>query len=163
MLPLRTSSADAGNLAFCQGLTEALALRLGQAGDQGRLEVVAPSEVRFESVQNVGQARKKFGANRVLEGTVTEAGSQSRVIYSVVDATTGLALGGDTITAGSADRLSIEDRLVTSVAAFLAGPAQPEAVRATETDRHSAITNHARLVSGETAQATPPNPTLVYN
>ena len=148
VLPLRTSSTDPGNRAFCDGLTEALSLRLGQglgqAGDQYGLEVVPPSEVRSEFVQDVGQARTKFGADRVLEGTVIEAGAQARVIYSMVDATTGRTLGGDTITVGTDDRLMIEDRLVTSVAAFLAASIRAAPVRqqdalVTGIDRHNSI------------------------
>ncbi len=119
VLPLRTSSTDANDRAFCDGLTEALSLWLAQFGDRARLDVVPPSEVRAESVQNVDQARKKFGANRVLEGTVSESGNQARVIYSLVDATTGRSLGGNTITINNSDRLAIEDQLVTSVAGIL--------------------------------------------
>jgi eukaryotic-like serine/threonine-protein kinase len=119
VLPLHTSSTDLNDRAFCDGLTEALALWLGQFGDKAHLEVVPPSEVRAEQVQNVEQARKKFNANRVVEGAVSESGSQARVIYSLVDATTGRSLGGNTITDSNSDRLAIEDHLVTSVAGLL--------------------------------------------
>jgi serine/threonine protein kinase/tetratricopeptide (TPR) repeat protein len=119
VLPLHTSSTDLNDRAFCDGLTEALALWLGQFGDKAHLEVVPPSEVRAEQVQNVEQARKKFNANRVVEGAVSESGTQARIIYSLVDATTGRSLGGNTITASNSDRLAIEDHLVTSVAGLL--------------------------------------------
>ena len=119
VLPLRTSSADLNDRAFCDGLTEALALWLGQFGDKAHLDVVPPSEVRAEQVQNVEQARKKFNANRVVEGAVSESGGQARVIYTLVDATTGKSLGGNTITVSNSDRLAIEDHLVTSVAGLL--------------------------------------------
>ncbi len=119
VLPLHTSSADVNDRAFCDGLTEALSLWLAQFGDKARLDVVPPSEVRSEQVQNVEQARKKFGANRVLEGAVSESGGQARIIYSLVDATTGHTLDGDTITTSRADRLAIEDHLVASVARIL--------------------------------------------
>jgi len=122
VLPLRSSSTDVNDRAFCDGLSEALALWLAQFGDKARLDVVPPSEVRAESVQNVEQARKKFGANRVLEGTVSESGNQARIIYSVVDATTGRTVGGNTITVNSADHLAIEDQLVASVAGTLGMP-----------------------------------------
>jgi tetratricopeptide (TPR) repeat protein len=119
VLPLHTSSTDLNDRAFCDGLTEALALWLGQFGDKASLEVVPPSEVRAEQVQNVEQARRKFNANRVVEGAVSASGSQARVIYSLVDATTGRSVGGNTITASNSDRLAIEDHLVTSVAGLL--------------------------------------------
>jgi len=119
VLPLRTGSTDVNDKAFCDGLTEALALWLAQFGDKSRLDVVPPSEVRAESVQNVEQARKKFGADRVLEGTVIESNSQARVIYSLVDATTGHNVDGDTITGSSSDRLAFEEQLVASVARSL--------------------------------------------
>ena len=119
VLPLRTSSPDVNDRAFCDGLTEALALWLGQFGDKAHLEVVPPSEVRAEQVQNVEHARKKFNANRVVEGTVIESGGQVRVIYTLVDAMSGRSLGGSTITISNSDRLAIEDHLVTSVAALL--------------------------------------------
>jgi len=119
VLPLHTSSTDVNDRAFCDGLTEAVALWLAQFGDKTRLDVVPPSEVRAESVLNVEQARKKFGANRVLEGTVIESGSQARVIYSLVDATTGKNMDGDTVTGNHSDRLAFEEQLVASVARVL--------------------------------------------
>ena len=119
VLPLRPSSTDSNERAFSDGLSEALALWLGQFGDKSRLDVVPPSEVRAESVQNVEQARKSFGATRVLEGTLSQSASQTRVIYTLIDATTGHTLGGNTVTVSSADRLEIEDRLVASVAGIL--------------------------------------------
>jgi len=119
VLPLHTSSTDLNDRAFCDGLTEALALWLGQFGDKARLEVVPPSEVRAEQVQNVEQARKKFNANRVVEGAVSESAGQSRVIYTLVDAASGKSLGGNAILVSNSDRLAIEDRLVTSVAGLL--------------------------------------------
>jgi len=59
VLPLHTSSTDLNDRAFCDGLTEALALWLGQFGDKAHLEVVPPSEVRAEQVQNAEQARRE--------------------------------------------------------------------------------------------------------
>jgi len=119
VLPLRTSSTDANDRAFSDGLTEALTLWLAQFGGGARMEVVPPSEVRAEQVQNVEQARTKFGATRVLEGAITESNNQARVIYSLVDASNGKILGGSTITTSNSDRLAIEDKLVTSVASAL--------------------------------------------
>ena len=126
VLPLRTFSTDVKDRAFCDGLSEALALWLAQFGDKSRLDVVPPSEVRDKSVQNVEQARKNFGANRVLEGTVSQSGSQARVVYTLVDATTGKTLGGSAITTSNADRFVIEDRLVASVAHTLGMESKPE-------------------------------------
>ena len=119
VLPLHTASTDANDRAFCDGLTEALTLWLAQFGAGAHMEVVPPSEVRAEEVQNVQQARQKFGATRVLEGGITESNNQARVIYSLVDASNGKILGGSTITLSSTDRLAIEDKLVTSVASAL--------------------------------------------
>ncbi len=119
VLPLSTSSTDTSQKAFCDGLTESLSLWLAHFGDKNRVDVVPPSEVRAEKVLNVEDARKRFGANRVLEGTVNESGNQARVIYSLVDASTGRSVGGDTITVSNTDRLVIEDRVVASVAKLL--------------------------------------------
>lgn len=126
VLPLRTSSTDANDRAFSDGLSEGLALWLSQFGDKSRLDVVPPSEVRDRSVVNVEQARKNFGANRVLEGTVSQSGNQARIIYSLIDATNGRTLGGNTITISNTDRFAIEDRLVSSVARTLGMEPKPE-------------------------------------
>ncbi len=126
VLPLRTSSTDATDRAFCDGLSEALALWLAQVGDKAHLDVVPPSEVRDKSVQNVEQARKNFGANRVLEGTVSQSGNQARVVYTLVDALTGKMLGGNAITMSSSDRFAMEDKLVASVARALGMEAKRE-------------------------------------
>jgi len=115
VLPFNSSAGDANSRAFSAGLTESLAVRLKQLGTRYPLQVVPPSEILAEAVNTVEQARKSFGANLVLEGSVRESGTLVRVNYSLVDARTRQQLQADTITIQASDPFALEDRVVDGV------------------------------------------------
>ena len=76
VLPFTSSVDDPGTKAFCNGLTETLAVKLTQLSGTHPLQVVPISEVRAEGISNVEQARKGFGVTLVLEGSLQESGKQ---------------------------------------------------------------------------------------
>ena len=75
--------------------------------------------MRAGAITTVEQARKEFGVNMVLEGSLHGAGDQMRVTYSLVDATTRRQLHAEAITADAADALALEDRVVDGVLGML--------------------------------------------
>ena len=68
VLPFTSTLEDPGTRAFCNGLTETLAVKLTQLSGSNPLQVVPTSEIRAEGITNVEQARKGFGVTLVLEG-----------------------------------------------------------------------------------------------
>jgi serine/threonine-protein kinase len=119
VLPFATPDADSSAKAFSNGLTETLTAELTHLTGNYPLQVVPASEVRAGAITTVEQARKEFGVNMVLEGSLHGAGDQMRVTYSLVDATTRRQLHAEAITADAADALALEDRVVDGVLGML--------------------------------------------
>lgn len=119
VLPFTSTVEDPGTKAFCNGLTETLVVKLTQLTDSYPLLVVPTSEVRAEGISSVEQARKGFGVNMVLEGSLQESGGRVRITYSLVDATTMRQLSADTITADMSDVFGLQDRVVESIVKML--------------------------------------------
>jgi len=119
VLPFATPDADSSAKAFSNGLTETLTAELTHLTGNYPLQVVPASEVRAGAITTVEQARKEFGVNMVLEGSLHGAGDQMRVTYSLVDATTRRQLHAEAITANTADALALEDRVVDGVLGML--------------------------------------------
>jgi serine/threonine-protein kinase len=112
VLPFAPTGDDAGSKAFCNGLTETLAAKLTQLSGSHPLQVVPVSDVRAAGVTSVEQARKNFGVNMVLEGSLHGAGNQVRVTYTLVDAKANRQLRAETFDADLSDAFAVEDRVV---------------------------------------------------
>jgi serine/threonine protein kinase/tetratricopeptide (TPR) repeat protein len=119
VLPFTTAGEDPSSKAFSDGLTETLAAKLTQLSGSSPLQVVPPSEIRGEGITTIDQARKGFGANLVLVGTLHESGDRVRISYSLVDPQSMHQVSADTITADASDVFSVEDRVVASVVEML--------------------------------------------
>jgi serine/threonine protein kinase/tetratricopeptide (TPR) repeat protein len=119
VLPFTATGNEAGTKAFSDGLTEILAAKLTQLSSRYPLEVVSASEVRAESITTAEQARKGFGVNLVLEGSLQESGGRVRVTYGLVDAKTMRQLHADAITAESDDVFAVQDKVVENVVTML--------------------------------------------
>jgi eukaryotic-like serine/threonine-protein kinase len=119
VLPFTATGNEAGTKAFSDGLTETLAAKLSQLSGRYPLEVVSASAVRAESITTAEQARKGFGVNLVLEGSLQESGGRVRVTYGLVDAKTMRQLHADAITAESNDVFAVQDKVVENVVTML--------------------------------------------
>ena len=119
ILPFTSTVEDPSTTAFCNGLTEMLAVKLTQLSSSTPLQVVPTSEIRAEGISSVERARKGFGVTLVLEGSLQESGRKVRVTYSLVDATSLRQLSADTITADMSDIFGLQDRVVESVVNML--------------------------------------------
>ncbi len=119
VLPFISTGNDPSTKAFCDGLTETLAAKLTQLSGNYPLQVVPTSEVRAEGVTNVEQAKKDFGVNYVLEGSLHASGDQVRVTYSLVDANVRTQVHAGSIDGSAADAFGVEDRVVDGVLELL--------------------------------------------
>jgi serine/threonine-protein kinase len=81
VLPFRSIGGDASQQAFCDGITETLTSALTK---RGGFSVVPAIDAR--KLESAGQARREFGVNLVITGTVQRRGDQVRVIVSLIDA-----------------------------------------------------------------------------
>lgn len=119
VLPFKAAADDANSRAFSNGLTEALSAKLGQIADRYPLEIVAASEVRAQKVNDAQQARTILGATMALEGSMQQAGSTVRVIYSLVDTRSLRQLHSGVITADSSNPFAVQDLVMAEVLSTL--------------------------------------------
>jgi eukaryotic-like serine/threonine-protein kinase len=112
VLPFKALGADDATAAFGAGMTETLTAKLAQLSDRDSLQLVSTREIEAQGITNAEQARREFGVDLVLEGSLQQAGSQLRISYSVVDAKTHRQLDGRSITANADDVFALEDQVV---------------------------------------------------
>jgi eukaryotic-like serine/threonine-protein kinase len=126
ILPFRSTAEDPANKAFCDGMTETLAAKLAHLTGAYPVQIVPTSEIRGEGVTTVQQARKGFGVNLVLEGSLQESGNRVRITYGLVDAKTMRQLAADTVTADAEDVFNVQDTVVENVVSMLGLQLQSE-------------------------------------
>jgi len=86
VLPFVNVGGDPNGQAFCDGLVETFTSKLTQfAQSQRRLWVVPASEVRARKVDSAEAARRHFGANLVVTGSVQRGEGNVRVTLNLVD------------------------------------------------------------------------------
>lgn len=125
ILPFAAVNVTDEVAAFSKGLTETLNARLTRITERHSLQVVPASEVRAQKVHTAEQARREFGVNLVLEGSLQRAGNLLRVTYALVDVSAHRQLRADAITAAAHDPFALEDLVVASVLDNLEVELQP--------------------------------------
>ena len=89
VLPFSVAGTDPSAEAFSDGLVEILASTLTQLERfDGKLWVVPTSEVRGREIESAEEARKAFGVNLVVTGSVQRDAGRVRSTLNLIDATT---------------------------------------------------------------------------
>jgi serine/threonine protein kinase/tetratricopeptide (TPR) repeat protein len=125
ILPFTPAANDANSQAFAQGLTESISMRLTQLTSSYPLQIVPPRDLAADSIRTAQQARRTYGVNRVLEGSLRQFNNMIRVSYSLVDAANLTQLRGDTITVEADKPFDVEDRVLQSIVGQLGLELQP--------------------------------------
>ena len=115
VLPFVAVNGTPETTAYSRGLTETVNARLTKLTVRHSLQVVPAAEVRAQEIHTAEQARREFGVNLVLEGSLHQSGDMVRVTYALVDAGGRRQLLADAITAPANDPFALEDRVVDSV------------------------------------------------
>ncbi len=140
VLPLTIVGGDAQTAAFGAGLTETVTAKLTQLTGDPLLQVVPATEISAKHVTTVDEARKEFGANLVLEGSLHKAGSQVRVNYILVDARTRRQMRSESLTLLAMDSFAAEDAAVNGAIRMLEVEIQGH--------QRQALENHGTQVAG---------------
>jgi tetratricopeptide (TPR) repeat protein/tRNA A-37 threonylcarbamoyl transferase component Bud32 len=112
--------------AFCDGLMETLTSMLTQLEDfHGSLWVVPVSEVR--AIKSLREARREFGANLAITGSVQRSTNQVRITVNLVDASRARNLASRVIDARVEDLTTLENGVLGQVADMLEVELQPQA------------------------------------
>jgi len=132
VFPFRSLSQDDATNALGRGLADTLTAQLAEASNRDRLQLVSTREMEAEGINTSEGARREFGVDLILEGSLQQAGSQLRVNCSLIDAHTNRQIGGRSVTAASADIFGLEDQVVTEALNILSlevTPAKRDALR----------------------------------
>ncbi len=125
VLPFEPGNVAPGIAPLSLGLTETLNAGLTRITERHAMQVVPASEIRAQKVQTVEQARREFGVNLVLLGSLQQAGEMLRVTYALIDVKSRRQLRAETITAAAADPFALEDKVIASVLDTLEVELQP--------------------------------------
>src|SRR5207248_2751381 len=115
VLPFESLANDAPSNALGLGLTETVTSKLVEAVDGGHLQIVSTRELVAQGVRTSEQARREFGSDLVLEGSLQQEGSRIRVTWGLVDPRTHTQIAANTITGSADDIFGLQDNLFAEV------------------------------------------------
>src|SRR6266852_6115330 len=115
VLPFESVANDAPTNALGLGLTETVTAKLVQAVDGGHLQLVSTRELIAQGVRTSEQARREFGTDLVLEGSLQQDGARIRITWSLVDPRTHTQIAANTITGDTDDIFGLQDHLFDDV------------------------------------------------
>ncbi len=115
VLPFESVANDPSTNALGLGLTETVTAKLVQAVDGGHLQLVSTRELIAQGVRTSDQARREFGTDLVLEGSLQHDGSRIRITWSLVDPRTHTQIAANTITGNADDIFGLQDNLFAEV------------------------------------------------
>jgi tetratricopeptide (TPR) repeat protein/TolB-like protein len=126
VLPFESVDHDAKADALGLGLTETLTAKLGQIAPATTLQLISTRDVAAQNIRSAEEARRQFGTDLVLEGSLQQSGELIRVNCSLIDARSHRQVGARTVTAAQDDVFDLEDKVVAEVAQILADEIGPQ-------------------------------------
>ena len=126
VLPFESVANDPPTNALGLGLTETLTAKLVQAVDGGRLQLVSTRDLIAQGVTTSDHARREFGTDLVLEGSLQQDGARIRITWSLVNPHTHTQLAANTVTGDADDIFALQDNLVDEVLEKLPQVIDPE-------------------------------------
>jgi serine/threonine protein kinase/tetratricopeptide (TPR) repeat protein len=115
VLPFESVSNDPPTNALGLGLTQTLTAKLVQASDGAPLQLVSTRELIAQGVKTSDQARREFGTDLVLEGSLQQEGGRIRITWSLVEPRKHIQIAANTITGDVGDIFGLQDNLVAEV------------------------------------------------
>jgi serine/threonine protein kinase/tetratricopeptide (TPR) repeat protein len=120
VLPFVNLGIPAVSSVFCDGLMETITSKLTQLADfTGPLSVVPSSEVRDKKIASAAQARRVFGIDLAVTGSVQNYGDRVRITLNLVDAVHERQLRSTVINEQMSDLPVLQDLIVGEMAQML--------------------------------------------
>ncbi len=130
VLPFANVGEDPANRAFCDGLTEILTSQLTQVESfQGSLWVVPQSELTARAIRAPSDARRVFGTNLAVTGSVQRGRNSVRLALNLIDTERSRQLRSRVIDEPLSNLNAVEDRVLVAVMDMLELELRPEARR----------------------------------
>lgn len=120
VLPITPIGEDEQARAWCDGLMTALVSKLTQMkGYREFLRVIPASEVLQKNISSADGARKQFGAQLALSGTLRRDGSLLQLILNLVDASTLRQIDSKEVIVPEPNSLLIQEKALEASATML--------------------------------------------
>jgi eukaryotic-like serine/threonine-protein kinase len=135
VLPFESVANDPPTNALGLGLTETVTAKLVQATGGGHLQLVSTRDLVAQGVKTADQARREFGTDLVLEGSLQQSGDKIRITCSLVDPRTHVQFAANEVTGDASEIFELQDRLFDKVLEMLArlplavGPSRKQAMQ----------------------------------
>ncbi|MDP9160367.1 MAG: protein kinase [Acidobacteriota bacterium] len=126
VLPFTSIAKDEETTALGAGMSETLTAKLSQLSNANALQLVSIREMEAQRISTADEARREFGVDLVLEGSLQHFGDMVRINCILVDPQTHRQLRATTITAAANDIFGLEDRVVDEAIAILKFEVEPE-------------------------------------
>ena len=120
VLPFDAIGQNSATGALGVGLMETVATKLVEVGHDDTVQVGSPHELNEKGVKSAADARREFGTDLVLEGSLQQSGEELRITCNLVDSKTGRQIGARTITRNLRDIFSLQDETVNAALGMLA-------------------------------------------
>lgn len=119
VIPFKVAGGSAQLPAFAEGLRNTVTSSLARASVQEPLEILAASEVRAHNLSSPTEAHRELGVDLVLEGSLTQYGSEVEVNYDLVDASTMRTVDSRSFRSKIDNPFQLEDQVIGDVVAML--------------------------------------------
>ena len=120
VVPFINLGAPAINQAFCDGIVETITSKLTElAGLKGLISVVPASEVRDKKIESADQARRVFGINLAVTGSVQRYEDRVLITLNLVDAAAERQVRSAVINEKMSDLPVVQDLIVVEMAQLL--------------------------------------------
>ena len=126
VLPFDSVTNDSPTNALGRGLTETVTANLVRAVEGGDLQLVSTHDLIAHGVKTSEDARREFGTDLVVEGSLQQDAGRTRVTWSVVDPQTHTQIAAGSVTGDSKDIFGLQDRLIEDVVEKLSLAIEPE-------------------------------------
>ena len=130
VLPFESVANDPPTNALGLGLTETVTAKLVQAVGGGHLQLVSTRDLIAQGVKTSDQARREFGSDLVLEGSLQQDGARIRITWSLVNPRTHAQIAANTITGDTGDIFGLQDRLIDDLLEKLPVAVEPGRLQA---------------------------------
>jgi serine/threonine-protein kinase len=126
VLPFTAIEGNPKLTALGQGVVESVSAKLSRLTMDRALEIIPARNLEERKVTSLADARAQFGANLGLVVSLEESGQLLRVHFSIINANTGAAVGGDSIAVPEGDAFGVEDDVAQGAVKALQLKLRPE-------------------------------------
>jgi tetratricopeptide (TPR) repeat protein len=129
LLPFANVAGVPANQALADGLAEVLTTRLTQLEPfASGLQVVPAVEVRAQRIRSATDARRAFGVNLVISGSLQHTGDRLLLTLNLIDGETLRQVRADTLELALEDTAALQDQVLLRLARLLDIQLDPKAM-----------------------------------